>query len=281
MIHLMVIAAFLLAGLAFGSFVNAIVWRIHEQAKPKAKRKLKRSKDLSISKGRSVCVHCGHQLAAKDLIPLLSWISLGGKCRYCQKRVSWQYPLVELFMGVLYVLSYIFWPMELVGLLEWLQLTIWLAALVILVALLVYDFRWMLLPNRLVVPLIGVAVFYTILTIVIQGGVSPLLGALSGVLLSAGVFWLMFQLSDGAWIGGGDVKMSVALGLFAGSAIQAVLLVFVASVLGSLAAIPAIVRGEGRKAKIPYGPFLIIATIIVVLFGAEITGWYERVFLGL
>lgn len=277
----MVIAAFLLAGLAFGSFVNAIVWRIHEQAKPKAKRKLKRSKDLSISKGRSVCVHCGHQLAAKDLIPLLSWISLGGKCRYCQKRVSWQYPLVELFMGVLYVLSYIFWPMELVGLLEWLQLTIWLAALVILVALLVYDFRWMLLPNRLVVPLIGVAVFYTILTIVIQGGVSPLLGALSGVLLSAGVFWLMFQLSDGAWIGGGDVKMSVALGLFAGSAIQAVLLVFVASVLGSLAAIPAIVRGEGRKAKIPYGPFLIIATIIVVLFGAEITGWYERVFLGL
>ena len=277
----MVTIAFLLVGLAFGSFVNALVWRMHEQAKPKAKRKLKKSKDLSISKGRSICVHCGHQLAAKDLVPVLSWVSLGGKCRYCQKRISWQYPLVELLTGVLYVLSYTFWPFELAGSLEWFQLVIWLAGLVILVALLVYDLRWMLLPNRLVAPLIGVAVVYTILTVLIQGSATPLLGAFSGVLLSAGVFWLMFQLSDGAWIGGGDVKMAVALGLFAGSAIQAVLLVFIASVLGSLAAIPAIIQGKGRKAKIPYGPFLIIATMIVVLFGADITGWYEQVFLGL
>jgi leader peptidase (prepilin peptidase)/N-methyltransferase len=227
-------------------------------------------------------VHCGHKLASKDLLPVFSWLSLGGRCRYCKKKISPQYPLIETLTAALFVLSYLYWPFELTSALSWLQLGLWLAALVILIALLVYDLRWMLLPNRLVFPLIGVAGLYVLSFVVAESSISPLFTGLLGVLFSAGLFWLMFQLSDGKWIGGGDVKMAIALGLLVGGPINAVLLIFIASLLGSLVSVPAMVKGKvQRTSKIPFGPFLIVATYVVVLFGEKITSWYQQTFLGL
>src|SRR5690606_6942893 len=101
----MIIAVLALLGLCLGSFVNALVFRVHAQSKLKSgsKKKIgKRDVDLSVSRGRSVCIHCGHELAAKDLIPLLSWLLLRGKCRYCHRPISWQYPLVELTASLLF-----------------------------------------------------------------------------------------------------------------------------------------------------------------------------------
>lgn len=84
----------ILLGLCLGSFVNALVWRLHE------------NKDFV--KGRSQCINCGHVLAARDLVPLFSWLTLGGKCRYCRRKVSVQYPLIELVGAAVFALSYAF-----------------------------------------------------------------------------------------------------------------------------------------------------------------------------
>jgi prepilin signal peptidase PulO-like enzyme (type II secretory pathway) len=116
-------------GLIFGSFVNALVWRLAKQEgldageptpkKPKAKTSAKKSvatTDYSITTGRSMCPQCHHTLAAKDLVPVLSWLSLRGKCRYCGQPISRQYPLVELLTGLLFMVFYLGWPFSLSGL---------------------------------------------------------------------------------------------------------------------------------------------------------------------
>ncbi|MEO8863067.1 MAG: prepilin peptidase, partial [Candidatus Saccharimonadales bacterium] len=117
----MIYIVLVVLGLCLGSFVNALVWRLHEQdllaSKAKAVKKQSKGKntqltsqDLSIVKGRSICTHCYHKLAWYDLLPVLSWASLKGKCRYCHKPIGWQYPLVELLTASVFVLSYVFWP---------------------------------------------------------------------------------------------------------------------------------------------------------------------------
>ncbi len=113
-------------GLIFGSFVNALVWRVHEKK--------------GIVAGRSQCVRCGHQLSPADLVPILSWMRLRGRCRYCSQSISLQYPLVEIACAVVFVASYYFWPTIVVGG-QWLLLASWLSVSVGLLALAVYDLR--------------------------------------------------------------------------------------------------------------------------------------------
>src|SRR4051812_47403609 len=108
----MLIFIILALGLCAGSFVNALVWRIHEQTKS-TKLKAKDKKNLSIINGRSICPACKHNLAWYDLIPVVSWLVLRGKCRHCAKPISTQYPLVELICGLVFAVSYIFWPVSL------------------------------------------------------------------------------------------------------------------------------------------------------------------------
>lgn len=274
---LMIVITLLLLGLVLGSFVNALVWRLHQ-----TDGKIKKNEKLSITRGRSMCVHCKHELAAKDLIPILSWLELRGKCRYCKKPISWQYPTVELLTSVLFAASYVFWPNGLTTLLGWTQLLLWLFATVIFVALIVYDLRWMILPNKLVYILIVIATIFALNQLWLLPAREVIIGVLGALVFSAGLFYLLFQISGGKWIGGGDVKLAVALGLLLGSAISAVQMLFLASLGGSIIAVPLLIAGKaGRKTQLPFGPFLIMATYIVVLFGADITGWYERAFLGL
>src|SRR5580700_9634934 len=118
----MIIVVLAVLGLCLGSFVNALVWRLHEQSNPKQKTKNKKQKakqlsanELSILRGRSMCPDCHHQLAAKDLVPVISWLDLRGKCRYCHRPISIQYPLVELATAGLFVFSYFFWPLAFNG----------------------------------------------------------------------------------------------------------------------------------------------------------------------
>src|SRR4051794_11351319 len=108
-----VYAILLFLGLCFGSFINALVWRVHEQEKGK------KTRNLSILHGRSQCPHCGHELAAKDLIPVISWLLLKGKCRYCGQPISRQYPAVEATTSGWFLLSYYFWPGGVFGVGEW------------------------------------------------------------------------------------------------------------------------------------------------------------------
>jgi prepilin signal peptidase PulO-like enzyme (type II secretory pathway) len=275
---MVIIFVLILLGLAWGSFVNAFVWRLHEQQKSTKK---KAHKDLSILKGRSMCPDCRHTLATKDLVPVLSWLSLGGKCRYCRKPISAQYPAVELLTAALFVLSYLFWPYGFLtaGIV---QLVIWLATLVVFMILFVYDLRWMILPNKVVYPLIGLTVINVGLQVVLTSNLGLLVQAFWGVICLAGLFYALFQISGGKWIGGGDVKLAIALGLLVGGPVKALLLIFIASLLGVIITLPLLVQGKkSYTSRIPFGPFLIAASIIVYIFGNSLINIYLKHILGI
>ena len=277
----MLIFISVILGLCFGSFVNALVWRIYQQQLPKKKRAAS-DKELYITTGRSMCTHCKHTLAWYDLLPVLSWLSVGGKCRYCKKPIGWQYPVVELVTAVLFAWStstlYGTGSAEAV-----VVLVVWLVSLVMLVALAVYDIRWMLLPNRVVFPLTAVAALGVLLQVfVFEGGFEYLLSAILALLVAGGIFYALFQLSGGQWIGGGDVKLGFALGLLLGSPVLAFMMLFVASLLGLIVAVPGLLsRKTGMSNKIPFGPYLIAATILVMLHGETVWSWYQTAVLTL
>lgn len=265
-------------GLCLGSFVNAFVWRLHEQPKKKGKK----DQNLSITRGRSMCPHCRHTLAARDLVPVFSWLFLKGRCRYCKKPISWQYPAVELLTAVLFVLSYILWPVSLQGasLQNWVFFGFWLVFLVGFIILAVYDLKWQLLPNAVVYPLLALAITQAVLRTALALDSGLWGSAFWGLLVGGGLFYLLFQISGGKWIGGGDVKLGAVLGILVGGPLAAIFVLFIASWLAMLATLPLLALGKAnRTSRIPFGPFLIAAGIIVYIFGADIAGWYRETLL--
>lgn len=267
-------------GLIFGSFVNAFVWRLHERdaAEGQGSRNKQPKQDLSILTGRSMCTHCGHELAAYDLVPVLSYLCLRGKCRYCGKPIE-DTPLAELLTAALFVISYLWWPYSLQG--SGVSggkvlFVVWLVFLVGFVALALYDLRWYLLPDRIVYPLIVLALLQVVFRLAVyRSGWSGVGEAVWGVLLTAGLFLAIFELSNGAWIGFGDVKLAIVLGLLVGGPLKALLMLFVASLLGSLVAIPLLLGGKATaRTPLPFGPFLLTATVVAVLFGSHLSAWY-------
>jgi leader peptidase (prepilin peptidase)/N-methyltransferase len=278
----MIIAALAVFGIILGSFVNALVWRLHEQESLEGKKgatAAKRRQALSISRGRSMCTDCGHELAAKDLVPVLSWLSLKGRCRYCHKPISWQYPAVELLTGALFAVSYLAWPFEMHGV-GLFRFVVWLVVLVFFVALAVYDIRWYLLPDRLVLPLTIIVALQVVVTAIWLRSFAALWQPALAAFIICGLFWGLYQYSKGNWIGYGDVKLAVALGLLVSTPTKAFLLIFVASLLGTIASIPQLIKGkEGFKRQIPFGPYLIAATIIVVLYGSVLIDRYQNLLL--
>ena len=266
----MVYIALLLLGLILGSFVNALVWRIHEQESGK------KDKKLSITKGRSICPNCKHQLSSKDLIPLLSWLWLKRRCRYCHKHISSQYPLVEALTATLFLVSYVFWPYGLQTVIEVMLFIAWLPVIVGFVALSVYDIKWFILPNRIIYPL---WVFVLPLGILNYENYSGLLTYLLGVgfasLIGGGIFYAIYLISKGKWIGGGDIRLGWMLGFIAATPARSVLFIFIASLLGTFISMLLMsLRRYKKHQLIPFGPFLMAGLFIVQLFGEQIIDWY-------
>lgn len=289
----LVIVGLLMLGLVLGSFVNALVWRFHEQdevneelydlrekqrtklsaARSKRIVELRRRLDaLSMSRGRSMCSTCSHPLAPKDLVPLFSWLWLGGKCRYCRQPIP-DTPWLEAGLPVVFIISYVCWPLGFNGY-GLVAFCFWLVSATALAALLIYDMRWFLLPDRIVWPLVAITAIQVVLHATVYGGGAAVIGnAFWGVVTASGFFWFLYLLSRGRWIGFGDVKLGIALGLLVGGPLQGAMVVFLASLLGSLASLPLVFRKKLRTdSAIPFGPFLIIATTILVLFGQHIVG---------
>jgi leader peptidase (prepilin peptidase)/N-methyltransferase len=264
------ILVILIVGLAAGSFINAFVWRLYKQTKQPKK------KAYSILTGRSMCPKCGHTLKPLDLIPVFSWLMLKGKCRYCNKSISAEYPIVEVITVFLFISSYIYWPLSF-GREGIFYFVLWLFLLINLIALAVYDIHWLTLPNRVMYLLYGAVLVQIVATFVFfHGGLDYLYGDLLGLVIGGGIFYILFQVSSGKWIGGGDVKLGAILGLYLGSGIDAILMIFLASVVGSVYSLSLMGMGKlDRKAVIPFGPFLIVATIILRLFGQSITNWLK------
>lgn len=281
MVMVMVIGLLVLFGLCMGSFVEAVSWRLHEQDSHK-KLTAKQRRELSIMRGRSMCAHCRHQLAWYDLVPLLSWLSLGGKCRYCRKPIGRQAIALEVMTASLFVLSWQFWPLIIMRApgVSWLVFALWLAVVVHFVLLAIYDIRWMLLPNKVVASLtVTSVVLWVAREYFLRFELLSLVNVAASVAILAGLFWLLYQISDGKWIGGGDVKLGVPLGIIVAEPVHAGLVLFIASLLGSIVGVAVAARKRSRRAQVPFGPFLIVATFIVLLFGDWLIDWYLRVVL--
>ena len=297
----MIIAFLFIIGVVFGSFVNALVWRLRQQidddGEPVGKVKGYRVKgkeirgkkgksniksgEYSILKGRSMCPNCKHVLAWYDLVPVFSWLSLGGKCRYCKKPISWQYPLIELLTGLLFAISYLAWPLGFAQSWAIVSFVGWLLILVGLVALAVYDAKWMLLPNRIIYPLIIITCASLALQFILGRPIKDILPIIGAVVVAGGIFWVLYQVSKGKWVGGGDIKLGILAGLLLTRPTQAFLYLFVASVLGLVYSVPLMLTKRlTTTSKVPFGPFLIASLIIVVLWGAKITDWYGRLLIG-
>lgn len=262
-----------LAGLALGSFANASVWRMYQQAQ----KKQSKNKELSILHGRSLCERCGHKLSALDLIPVLSWIWLRGRCRYCKKSVSWQHPVIELVNGALFVISLYYWPFSLGSFLDYVLFGLWSIAVTIGLALVIYDLKWMILPTRLIY-LFGVAgLSYAAVIAIITDDLSLLSSSIIGCAAFGGLFYLMYQISKGRWIGGGDVRLGFALGLLLGWQ-KSIFALTLAAYLGTLVIIILmIIKKYHKKMKLPFGPFLLSAAFIAVIWGQSVIDWYLRI----
>ncbi|HSH31076.1 MAG TPA: prepilin peptidase [Candidatus Saccharimonadales bacterium] len=293
----MLIAAIIaILGLLVGSFINAVVWRLHRQSKvdhstgslrqdsgSTAGQESRKSKakevGLSITHGRSMCPQCRHQLAPQDLVPVLSWLALRGRCRYCRQAISPQYPLVELATAGLFALSYLtLYPIP-YTLASWLNLALWLYFLTALIILAVYDARWMLLPDVVLLPAIAVAAAQLVLNLVLG---QPTLATASSLLAAAAAgasFYAIAWLTKGKGMGGGDIKLVFLMGLLLGLASTAVAL-FVGFMTASLVGVGLIAAAKLKKQERPkyiaFGPFLIAGTIIAKLYGTGIVEWYLK-----
>lgn len=249
-------------GLSLGSFVNALVWRLHERRN-------------WISE-RSECTHCHHELSTTDLVPVVSWLLLSGKCRYCHKPIE-DTPLPELAVAILFVVSYYCWPFSFHGG-GLFTFILWLLFIVGFVALALYDIRWFLLPDKIVFPLVILAVVQVlVMWLFFHGSWRTVIGSLLGVLVISGLFFLLHELSKGKWIGFGDVKLGIILGLLAGGPIRAFLVLFLASCIGMLISLPLVLLGRAnRKSHLPFGPLLLAGMVLVQLFGGAIINGYTR-----
>ncbi len=154
-----------------------------------------------------------------------------------------------------------------------------------------YDVRWYELPHKIVLPLTVLAIVQTaILATVYGGGWQTVLHAVYGGLIGGGIFYLLYAISpkqkldDGQevskWIGGGDITLGLLLGILVGGPGAALLLIFVASLIGTILAVPLLVVGKAsRSSHLPFGPFLLVAAVVVKLWGSGLIAWYMGQFL--
>lgn len=281
-------------GLFIGSFVGANVWRLRayqlredekagEEVSASEKREVRKLKKTALIDDRSVCLHCGHQLMWYDLIPLLSWLQLGGKCRYCHKPIGWLEPIVEISMAAVFGLSYIFWPMQLSSPLEAIHFSLWLVTCVGLAMLFIYDAKWFLLPNRVVFPLIGVGVLNSLI-VLYQAHFSfdAIMNVIYACLVLSGLYYLIYVASRYQWVGYGDIKLGLALALMLADWRLAALALFLANVIGTLMVLPLMISGKiERGTHISFGPLLISGWFFAGLFGLQIIHWYLSFTLGI
>jgi prepilin signal peptidase PulO-like enzyme (type II secretory pathway) len=148
------------------------------------------------------------------------------------------------------------------------------------VALAIYDIKWMLLPDKIIYPVMVLAIISFLIQVILGRPTSDIPKAFLAALIGGGLFWLIYQVSQGKWIGGGDVKLGFLLGILVATPELAFLTLFLASIIGLIWILPMLVTKKLTKtSKVPFGPFLIAAAMIVVLYGPSIISWYKSLFM--
>lgn len=290
--QLIIYVVLVLLGLCLGSFAGASMWRLRarqlvqdkadgENIDSSEHKTLKKLTKLSLMKDRSQCLNCSYVLKWYDLVPLISWLALGGKCRKCRKQIGIFEPLIELGVAAFFVLSYAFWPYALSNGLEIARLVIWLMAGVGLAIMFAYDTKWFLLPSITNYIVIGLGLCSSVLVVIIAADKqSAVISIIGSVLILSGFYWLIGKISSGRWIGSGDVWLGLGLALLLADWRLAFITLFAANLVGSLIVLPAIITGKlNMKSHVPFGPLLIIGFIIAGLAGSYLINIYLAILL--
>ena len=232
-------------GIMIGSFVNVLIYRI-----PKRE---------NIAIEHSHCMNCGHRLRWYDLVPLFSWVFLGGKCRYCKSKISIQYPLVEFINGVGYVLIFVMCGLNLSSILYSLCFSM-------LVAITVIDWRTYEIPLGLNIVILTLGVIQCIL----DYGNWKLY--LIGMVSVSGFLFLLLLITAGRGMGDGDVKLMFAAGLLLGWK-KIILALIIGCILGSI--IHLILMKVSKKGRmLAFGPYLSAGILLAILFGDQLISLY-------
>lgn len=246
-------------GLILGSFTNVCIYRIPEK--------------ISLWFPPSTCPGCSKHIKGYDNIPVLSYLILRGKCRNCKTKISMQYPMVELFTGILITLIYLK-----IGLSY--DLVFLASIAVVLITIAGIDLKTMIIPNGTVISLIIIGGLYTIARIIFPSSFAiPItwLEALIGFFAASVPLFLVAVLSKGG-MGGGDIKLMAAAGIFLGW--KGILLaMIIGSLTGALVSLTLILlKRRKRKDMIPFGPFLCFGIMVAAVVGGDIVTWYTNLF---
>lgn len=238
-----------LYGIIIGSFLNVCIYRI--------------PKKENIVTTRSHCMSCGYQLKWYDLIPLFSWLALGGRCRKCRAKISVQYPLVEALNGVLYLIVFLCYGVSIETLLYCLMASA-------LLALSVIDFRTFEIPVgfNVLIAVLGLVRVLTDLTNWREYAV--------GFFAVSAVLYIIYVITKGRGIGGGDIKLMAASGLLLGWKCN-VLAFLLGCIIGSVIHL---LRMRLTKAEhvLAMGPYLSVGIYISALWGTRMIDWYLSLF---
>lgn len=265
---------FFVLGLVIGSFLNVVIYRLETEH--------------SIWRGRSFCPHCKHALSAIELVPLASFLWQRGRCRHCRQPISAQYPLVEIATGIVFVLVFRF--LSLSAVVDFFSFSFlihygyWMFVSAILIAVFVYDLKYMLIPDGLIY--LGMAAVFLSKLIFSFKSVCyfsfncPMPDALLGAIAGSGLFLFLVLVSREKWMGWGDVKLGFLLGLVLGAP-KILIALMSAFLLGSIIGVSLIVAGrKGLKSQVPFGPFLIIGFYVALFFGQYLLDKYLALFYG-
>ncbi|MCD4760503.1 prepilin peptidase [bacterium] len=258
----MIVVFVFILGLFVGSFLNVVVYRLHRQE--------------SFVKGYSKCLFCGHRLYTKDLVPLFSYLFLKGHCRYCQQRFSHQYPLVELFTGLAFVLVFIkilpSLDISVLGAKGILHLVDWWVIVSFLIVIFIYDLKYYLILDSVIWP----AVVLAFVANLVLG--YDILGLLLAAVVGGGFFLLQFVVSKGKWIGGGDIRLGFLMGIILGWP-NILTALFIAYIFGSIISVALLLfNRKDWGDKVPFGTFLALATFVTMLYGPSLVAWYWSLF---
>ena len=243
-----------LLGITIGSFLNVCIHRIPDKK--------------SIAYPSSHCTHCGQNLGVLDLIPIISYVILRGKCKYCKSKISLQYPLVELSNGGLYILIYHFVGFSISTMAYFVLFSILLTVTII-------DARTMHIPNPIILFGFSIGLIYRLisaiyhqdLTIIAQG----IIGMFTGVAIIGGIILFSILVFKKEGMGMGDLKLLGMIGLFVGS-IYTLYTILFAVLLGGFYAVIILLKKE--EEFFPFGPFLAAGTLIALLWGDSLWNMY-------
>jgi len=242
---------FFILGTVFGSFFNVVGLR-----GPKGER---------FTNDRSYCPNCEKQLQWYELIPVVSYILLKGKCRSCQIKIRKLYPTIELLTGLFFAISY--WRFQL-------TLNLLLALIVVSLAMIIVvtDITYSIIPNKVLLFFLPILVIMRII-LPLDPWWSPILGSIVGF----GLLFLIIVVSKGG-MGAGDMKYFGLLGIVFGFP-QILLVFFLSTLYGAVVnGLLLLMKKVSRKSRVPFGPYISFAALTVIYFGEQIINWYLSLF---